>query len=84
MPDNTYIEKVSIEGDKLLVIGLSGEASRLVEILQTSKLWRSMSLTGALQPDPRTGKDRFTLTADLAVSEPQSNKNGADNARRNR
>ncbi len=84
LPDNTYIEKVSIEGDKLLVIGLSGEASRLVEILQTSKLWRSMSLTGALQPDPRTGKDRFTLTADLAVSEPQSNKNGADNARRNR
>lgn len=84
LPDNTYIEKVSIEGDKLLVIGLSGEASRLVEILQTSKLWRSMSLTGALQPDPRTGKDRFTLTADLAVSGPESNKNGADNARRNR
>jgi general secretion pathway protein L len=83
LPDNTYVEKVSVEGDKLLVIGLSSEASRLVEILQTSKLWRSMSLTGALQPDPRTGKDRFTLTADLAITGPDANK-GADNARRNR
>ncbi len=83
LPNNTFVEKVSIEGDKLLVIGLSSEASRLVEMLQTSKLWRSMSLTGALQPDPRTGKDRFTLTADLAITEPNANK-GADNARRNR
>lgn len=83
LPDNTFIEKVSIEGDKLLVIGLSSEASRLVELLQTSKLWRSMSLTGALQPDPRSGKDRFTLTADLAIVAPPGQK-GGDDARRNR
>ncbi len=80
LPDNTYVEKVSIEGDKLLVMGLSSEASKLVELLQTSKLWRSMTLTGALQPDPRTGKDRFTLTADLAVTVPDK---GAADARRN-
>ncbi|MBP6748628.1 MAG: PilN domain-containing protein [Xanthomonadaceae bacterium] len=83
LPDNTFIEKVSVEGDKLLVIGLSSEASRLVELLQTSKLWRSMSLTGALQPDPRSGKDRFTLTADLAIVAPPGQK-GGDDARRNR
>lgn len=83
LPDNTFVEKVSVEGDKLLVIGLSSEASRLVELLQTSKLWRSMSLTGALQPDPRSGKDRFTLTADLAIVAPPGQK-GGDDARRNR
>jgi general secretion pathway protein L len=83
LPDNTYIEKVSIEGEKLLVIGLSNEASGLVKILQTSKLWRSMSLTGALQPDPRSGKDRFTLTADLVITQAQPQK-GDDDARRNR
>lgn len=83
LPDNTFIEKVSVEGDKLLVIGLSSEASRLVELLQTSKLWRSMSLTGALQPDPRSGKDRFTLTADLAIVAPPG-QTGGDDARRNR
>jgi general secretion pathway protein L len=82
LPDNTYVEKVSVEGDRLMVIGLSSEASRLVERLQSSKLWRSMTLTGALQPDPRTGKDRFTLTAELAVVKPADDKGGA-NARRN-
>ncbi len=83
LPDNTYIEKVSIEGDKLMIIGLSNEAAGLVKLLQTSKLWRSMSLTGALQPEPRSGKDRFTLTADLAIVETPSQK-GGENARRNR
>ena len=30
-----------------------------------SPLWRAPALTGALQPDPRSGRDRFTLTAEL-------------------
>ena len=54
LPDNTYLEKLSIEGDQLLLIGLSSEASALVGKLEGSKLWHSPALTGALQPDPRT------------------------------
>lgn len=68
LPDSTYVEKVSIEGDKLMIIGLSSEAPRLVERLQSSKLWHSMNLTGALMPDPTKGKDRFTLAADLTIA----------------
>jgi general secretion pathway protein L len=30
--------------------------------------WRSPALTGTLQPDARSGRDRFTLAADLAVA----------------
>lgn len=83
LPDNTFVEKVSIEGDRLMVIGLSPEASRLVERLEGSKLWRQMTLAGALQPEPRTGKDRFTLQGELVVVEtPNDNKNGGGNARR--
>lgn len=82
LPDNTYLEKVSVEGDKLLIIGLSSEAPGLVQRLQGSKLWHSMTLTGALQPDPSKGKDRFTLAADLSVTKPPSGKGDAD-ARRN-
>lgn len=67
MPDNTFVEKVSIEGDRILIIGLSSEAPRLVERLQSSKLWNSMNLTGQLMTDPTKGKDRFTLEAKLAV-----------------
>ena len=56
--------------DRLTLIGLSSEASSLVGRLEGSKLWRAPALTGALQPDPRSRRDRFTLTADLAIVAP--------------
>ncbi|WCE05142.1 PilN domain-containing protein [Pseudoxanthomonas sp. JBR18] len=65
LPDNTYLEKVSIEGDRLLLIGLSPEAPGLVKQLEASRLWKSPALTGALQMDRRTRLDRFSLTAQL-------------------
>lgn len=65
LPDNTYLEKLALEDDRLMIIGLSSEASALVGKLEGAKSWRSPALTGALQPDPRTGRDRFTLIADI-------------------
>ena len=70
LPDTTYLEKVAIENDRLTLIGLSSEASSLVGRLEGSPLWRAPALTGALQPDPRSGKDRFTLMADLVIRPP--------------
>lgn len=70
LPDSTYLEKLAIENDKLLLIGLSSEASALVDRLEGSKLWKAAALTGAVQPDPRTRRDRFTLTADLVITTP--------------
>jgi general secretion pathway protein L len=70
LPDHTYLEKLAIENDKLLLIGLSSDASSLVARLEDSKLWRAAALAGAVQPDPRTRRDRFTLTADLIVTAP--------------
>jgi general secretion pathway protein L len=67
LPDSTYLEKVAVEDGRLMIIGLSAEASALVRRLEASALWRSPALTGALQPDPRTGRDRFTLTAELVA-----------------
>ena len=67
LPDTTYLEKLAVEDDRLTLIGLSSEASALVPKLEGSALWTSPALTGALQPDPRTHRDRFTLTADIAV-----------------
>ncbi len=68
LPDNTYLEKLAVEDDRLLLIGLSGEASMLPKLLEGSPLWRSPALTGALPPDPRTRRDRFPLTAELAIT----------------
>lgn len=66
LPDGTYLEKLEIADDRLTLIGLSNEAAALVGRLQGSPLWRLPALAGALQPDPASGRDRFTLVAELA------------------
>ena len=66
LPDGTYLEKLSVEGRTLQLIGLSREASQLVPLLQDSPLWTKVNLTGVLQADGGAGgRDRFTLTAEL-------------------
>ena len=79
LPDSTYLEKVGIEGDRLLLIGLSPEASALVGRMEGSRLWRAPALSGALQPDPRTRLDRFSLTADLSTAPTPAASTGAAN-----
>ncbi len=81
LPDNTYLEKIAVEDDRLMLIGLSSEAAALPARLEGSPLWRSPALSGALQPDPRAGRDRFTLTADLAITG-DAGKEAADATRR--
>lgn len=70
LPDGTYLEKLAIEEERLTLIGLSNEAPALIGRLQGSTLWRSPALAGALQPDPASGRDRFTLTAELTPVTP--------------
>jgi general secretion pathway protein L len=66
MPDGTSLEKLSIDGDQLSVIGLSSQAAALVGKLEGAPQWTAPALSGALQQDPRTRMDRFTLVAQLA------------------
>ncbi|MBB1059075.1 PilN domain-containing protein [Marilutibacter spongiae] len=70
LPDNTYLEKLSLEDQRMMLIGLSSEAPALISRLQGAPYWRSPALAGALQPDPTSGRDRFTLTAELANTAP--------------
>ena len=84
LPDGTYIEKVSIEGGQLTLIGLSNQAAALVGKLEGGKQWRAPALSGALQPDPRTRSDRFTLVAqlnDTSAAVPGADKEAAGGAR---
>lgn len=82
LPDSTHLEKLAIENDRILLIGLSTEASALVGQLEDSPLWRAPALTGALQPDPRSRRDRFTLTAELVLGPTTAAPDGGDDAQR--
>src|SRR5690606_41838471 len=70
LPDNTSLEKLAIDNHQLMLIGVSGEASALVGRMSDGGPWRSPALTGVLQPDAESGRDRFTLVADLAPPAP--------------
>ena len=65
LPDGAYLEKLAIEGEQLTLIGLSNEAAALVGRLEGAAQWEAPALAGALQQDPRTRMDRFTLVAKL-------------------
>lgn len=67
LPDDTYLESLSIRGDELTMVGLGRNPAALVGQLQGADLWRSPALAGAVMPDPASGRDRFTLTAKLAT-----------------
>jgi len=68
LPDSTWLEKLSIEGGRITLIGLSADASALVERLQDSALWRAPALAGVVQSDPATRLERFTLVAELVAA----------------
>jgi general secretion pathway protein L len=69
LPDDTWLEKVAINGGNVVLIGQSDHASALPGLLQNSTLLHKPALTGSVQADPRSGKERFTLTAVVAGSE---------------
>lgn len=69
IPDDTSVDKLSVENGRIVMIGQSRAAPALVGLLQASPLLVEPALTGAVQADPRTGRDRFTLTAGVVGSQ---------------
>lgn len=65
IPDDTALDKLAVNGGKLVMVGQSRAAPALVGLLQASPLLSDPALSGAVQADPRSGRDRFTLTAGI-------------------
>lgn len=62
LPDDTFLERLNVSKGELSITGQSAKAAQLVERLQDSTMLESPALNGPVQPDGRTGLDRFTLT----------------------
>lgn len=75
-PDDTFIERINLAGTTLSMTGQSGQAARLIEILRDAEGIREAALSGAIQPDARSGKDRFNVTAQVGEP-PKEAANGA-------
>jgi general secretion pathway protein L len=65
LPEDTYLERLQIESGQVQLQGQSKEAAKLIAALSNSACLGDPRLQGQIQPDPRTGKERFQITADL-------------------
>lgn len=81
LPDDTSLEKLAIDNDQLMLIGLSAEASSLVGRMASGGPWRSPALAGVVQPDAASGRDRFTLVAELGATPPATANGNGDAGR---
>ena len=71
IPDDTSVDKLTVDDGRLVMVGQSRAAPALVGLLQESPILEEPALTGAVQADPRTGRDRFTLTARVVGMTPE-------------
>ena len=72
IPDDTAIDKLTVGDGKLMLVGQSRAAPALVGLLQDSPLLAEPALSGAVQADPRSGRDRFTLAATVRGQAPEN------------
>ncbi|MGA9422316.1 MAG: PilN domain-containing protein [Rhodanobacteraceae bacterium] len=65
IPDEAYLERLNIQDDQVQLQGQAAEAAKLIGLLAKSKYLSNPRFEGQIQPDPRTGKERFQISADL-------------------
>ena len=73
LPDDTFVERLTASNGNLSMTVQSGRAAQLVERLQKAPGLSNPALLGAVQPDPRSGKDRATLTAQYGATQEAGN-----------
>lgn len=66
LPVDAVLDRFSISGKQVLIDGEAHSPEALISDLQCSKLLVSPSLVGTLQANVQTGKQRFSLRAELA------------------
>ncbi|HQW82106.1 MAG: PilN domain-containing protein [Rhodanobacteraceae bacterium] len=67
LPENTALQRLSVNRGEVQIQGVSGEASALITILQKSLLIEGPALQGAITPDQRTQKEQFMIQARTRV-----------------
>jgi general secretion pathway protein L len=62
LPDHTFLTETSIHDGKVVITGFSGDAARLVRLIDTSPLFTGAVLAAAITPDATEHKDRFSIS----------------------
>jgi general secretion pathway protein L len=77
MPDGTWLNRLEIRDGEMRVQGLSGTASALVGVVESSELFRDARFGSPITRDARTGQERFNVSAKLAPGQRAAAESGA-------
>ena len=72
LPETAYLERLQIENQQVQLQGQAQEAAKLIALLGASPCLGNPGFQGQVQPDPRTGKERFQITAELKDCSPSA------------
>lgn len=75
---NTWLLRLSLNGDQVQLQGQSREAASLITVLQRSRLLQGPALQGAITPDPRTNMEQFLIQATAVRPGARRDAAGAD------
>ena len=65
LPEDTYLNNYSYRDGIIQIAGLSDSATDLIPILENSSLLHNVEQRGGIFRDAQTGKDRFSINAEL-------------------
>ncbi len=65
IPNDTYVERITFSQRSVSLYGQSSSAEKLIAILENAKYVKKPQFQGVIQPDPGTGKERFSLQLEL-------------------
>lgn len=68
LPDDTAVQSLTLEGNRLSLQGLSDNASRVHELLSREPGFRNVRLPSAITREGRSNKESFVLEAELDPS----------------
>jgi general secretion pathway protein L len=80
LPADTYLERLQIVNKQVQLQGQSKEATKLIALLAASPCLGNPGFQGQIQPDPRSGRDRFQISAELKECSPAMLAQGASAA----
>ncbi len=69
LPDHTWLERMTFFGRQVQLQGQSQQANALIALLGQAKTVRDPQFQGVIQPDMTSGKERFSLQANLVIKE---------------
>jgi general secretion pathway protein L len=65
LPDDTWLQRLEMKNGKVTIQGISSEASALIELIETSSLFQNATFQSPIVQDPRSGRYRFQIVADV-------------------